>query len=89
MFICPFHYKCGKKYKTKAALRIHLYNKHPPEATVGTQTLAGLNTRNWMCDECGATEEFLLDEPEPYARHECVLEIDENNAQGMCVLHND
>lgn len=74
-------------YKTVAAVRIHIRKQHPTREETGTQTLAGFNTRHWMCDECGATEEFSPNEQEPYAQHVCVLETDEESAKGSKFLH--
>lgn len=73
--VCEQYIKCGKAYKTSAALRIHVRNQHPPKTESSTQTMASFNTGRWICVCCGGTEEFYSnnDKIEPIVEHVCVL----------------
>lgn len=73
--VCENYIKCGKAYKTSAALRIHVKNQHPPKTESSTQTMASFNNGCWTCVRCGGTEEFTSsnDKTEPIVEHVCVL----------------
>lgn len=76
LYVCLNYVKCGKAYKTSAALKIHTRNQHPPTTEMGMQTMASFNVGCWVCVECGGTEEFVSDDvlTSTHATHVCAMD---------------
>lgn len=84
LHVCINYAKCGKAYKTSAALKIHARNQHPPTNEMGMQTMASFNVGCWLCVKCGGTEEFASDDAlnDTHISHMCAMGSC-NNEKGL------